>query len=120
MRCVQCRDLIDDYIRGFLDDNLNKKMANHIADCNDCAREFESLKSLISLLEREPEMAVSESKLSDFLPGVWQKIEGQKKISLRNLIFKLVPAMAIALILAFIITKPSVDNVFHKAGNLVE
>lgn len=120
MRCTQCQDLMDDYIRGFLDDNLNKKMANHMADCNDCTRELESLKSLILLLKREPEKAVFESKLADFLPGVWKKIEGQRKISLRNLIFKLVPALAVALILAFIIIKPSVDNIFYKAESLIE
>lgn len=120
MRCTQCQDLMDDYIRGSLTDSLNKKMADHIADCNYCTKEFESLKSLTSLLKQEPEMTVSEYELADFLPGVWQKIEGERKISLRNLIFKLVPALAVAMILAFIIIKPSVDITVYQAESLIE
>lgn len=120
MRCARCRDLMDDYIRGFLDDSMNEEMAEHINKCSECTKEFESLKSLISLLKQEPEIAVSRGELDNFLPEVWQKIEGERRISLKGLIFKLVPALAVATVLAFIFIKPSVDVANYRAENLVE
>ncbi|OQX91839.1 MAG: hypothetical protein B6D58_06085 [candidate division Zixibacteria bacterium 4484_95] len=120
MRCSRCRDLMDDYIRGFLDDNLNEEMAGHIAKCNDCVKEFESLKGLISFLKQEPKTAVSRGELDDFLPGVWQKIESERRFSLQGLVFKLVPALIVATVLAFIFIKPSIDVANYRVESIVE
>ncbi|MCD6161116.1 MAG: zf-HC2 domain-containing protein [candidate division Zixibacteria bacterium] len=109
MKCSKCRDLLDDYIRGWLDISRAKEIDNHLAVCRECAAEYESHKDLLSILESEPELVIESSELADFVPGIWQKIEKNRKIPLSGWLFKLVPSLATALLLSFFILKPPVD-----------
>ncbi len=120
MKCAKCRDLLDDYIRGWLDQQHAREMADHLAVCSDCAAGYESHKSLLSVLGAEPELVIEKAELADFVPGIWEKIEKENRIPLTGWLFKIVPALMIAGALSFFILKPPVDDIPDMVESLVE
>jgi len=120
MKCAKCKDLLDDYIRGWLDQQLADEMADHLAVCSDCAAGYESHKSLLSVLGAEPELVIEKAELADFIPGIWEKIEKEDRIPVTGWLFKLVPALMIAVALSFFILKPPVGDTPDMVESLVE
>jgi len=120
MKCTKCKDLLDDYIRGWLDQQLTGEITDHLAICDSCAADYESHKSLLSVLESEPVLVIEKEELVDFVPGVWQKIEKQKRIPVTGWLFKLVPSLMVAAMLSFFILKPPVYNTPGVVENLDE
>ena len=120
MKCTKCSDLLDDYIRGWLDQQLSGEMTDHLAVCSDCAAGYESYKSLFSVLGAEPELVIEKAELADFVPAVWQKIEKENRIPVTGWLFKLVPSLMIAGALSFFILKPPVGDIPDVVESLVE
>ena len=116
MNCSKYRNFMDDYMRGLLDQSLCAQIEDHLTVCSSCNAEYESHKSLLAFLEKEPASTIEKDKLADFLPGVWEKIGKQSPRNIKNLIWKLAPTLVTAVILAFLILKPPV-NVVPESGN---
>ena len=116
MRCSKCSDLLDDYIRGWLDISEVKEIDNHLSICSECAEEYKSHKDLLSILELEPELVIESNELTNFVPEIWQKIEKDKKIPLTEWLFRLIPTLAAALLLSLFILKPPSDIGFYWAS----
>jgi predicted anti-sigma-YlaC factor YlaD len=117
MKCSQCAKLLDDYVRGKLTGETASEISEHIANCESCAKEYEVNQNLILFLKKEPESAIRENELADFLPGVWGKIETGKKRE-RSWIFRWAPIFATAAILAVLVFRSvsNVDNVKPRIG----
>jgi len=110
MRCSDCREWLDDYARHLLSPAQAEKMAAHLAECPACTDDYESLKSLLVVLQAEPEQRIDQAELADFLPNVWEKIDNGVTKSYKGWLYKLVPSLAAAAILAFIIFKPAIQT----------
>ena len=106
MKCAQCLDILDDYFRGLLPEDIQISITKHLAACPDCQAEYGSLKALLELLEKEPSINVTSDELADFLPHVWAKIEKAKPK--RRWFGRLVPSMATAAILAMLVFRPAI------------
>ena len=116
MNCSKYRNFMDDYMRGLLDQSLCAQIEDHLTVCSSCNVEYESHKSLLEFLEKEPASTIEKDELADFLPGVWEKIGKQSPRNFKNLIWKFAPTLVTAVILAFLILKPPV-NVIPESGN---
>jgi hypothetical protein len=110
MKCTEFHDRLDDYIRGLLSPDMADQVSAHLDKCPACAEEYRSHKSLLTLLESEPEMRIDSNELADFLPGVWNKIENTRRKPSKGWLYKLVPALAAAALLAFIMLKPTIET----------
>jgi len=116
MKCARIRLMIDDHIKNNLSPSDAAAVDHHIRSCPECAAELASHEALLSLLHTEPDSQLSREDLADFLPGVWQKIESRRRASIRQRVFKFVPAVAAALIFSMIFLRPSLNVTDHQAG----
>ncbi len=108
MRCSECRDRLDDYARNKLSPDQAEKIAAHLTECATCTDEYESLKSLLTLLESEPEQQIDQAELADFLPDVWEKIESGKVSPWKGWLYKFATPIAAAILLALVVFKPAI------------
>ena len=116
MKCPAVRIMIDDFIRGKLSPADNAAVADHLKSCPDCAVELASHKALFEFLGSEPDPQISGDDLADFLPGVWQKIDSRRRFSIRKRLFKLVPAMAAAVLISVVFLRPLIDISNYQAA----
>ena len=110
MRCVEFKDLLDDYCRGHLDESQSGRMAEHLSLCEICAADYREHQELLSLLEHEPKLNIAPGTLDNFLPEVWASIEKQNKVRIRGWLYKLVPPLATAALLFFLMFRPSINT----------
>lgn len=110
MRCSEFRDYLDDFCRGLSKEEQTRLMQAHIESCELCAAEYRQHKSLLSLLGDEPEQVIEPAELTDFLPGVWEKIKARPGFSFKTWAVRLVPAAVITAFLAFMIFRPAIEN----------
>jgi hypothetical protein len=108
MKCKQCLDLLDEYARGQLAEELNGEMASHIAICDSCTIEYDAHQSLLALFESEPVPVIGQDELADFLPGVWSKME-KSKTKGRSWLYRGIPIFVTAAILAVLILRPTTN-----------
>lgn len=110
MKCSKFHDLLDDYCRGHLDEDQGREMDMHVISCQSCVGDYQEYQEFLSLLAKEPEMAIDPAELAGFVPDVWQKIENERKGIIRNWAFKLAPSLAAAALLAFLVFRPAIDT----------
>jgi hypothetical protein len=109
MICAECLEFLDDYIDGVLDEKARLEIENHLDACKECADEYQASIKLFAAFKDDPVANLSENELSDFLPGVWEKIDSGKKPN-QKWIFSWGPSLAAAAVLALLILKP-VSNI---------
>jgi hypothetical protein len=106
MNCSQCREYLDDYVRGLLSSENHDVVSQHLKSCDECFNESESSAALLAVLAKEPVLVVDPRELADFMPGIWSKIEPVRK-PYRYWIGRLVPIFATAAVLSVLVFKPS-------------
>ena len=106
MRCQEFNDYLDDYCRGSLGETQGREIDSHLTSCEQCTAAYLEHLQFLNLMAKEPEMVIDPAELADFLPGVWQKIDSRRKVSVRNWLFKLVPSLAAAALLAILVFQP--------------
>ena len=110
MRCQEFNDYLDDYCRGSLGETQGREMDSHLASCDKCTAAYLEHLQFLNLMAKEPEMVIDPAELADFLPDVWQKIDNRRTVSVRDWLFKLVPSLAAAAILAIVVFSPGIKN----------
>jgi hypothetical protein len=122
MNCLNCKEYLDDYIRGFLSKGDHDLVASHLVSCPNCDEEYESLSALFAVLEKEPEPVINPRDLADFMPGIWNKIEPVKGKARNYWISRLVPIFSAAAIMTMLIFRPNVSSlkVADQSGNYTQ
>jgi len=120
MRCSECHEWLDDYARNLLSPVQTEKIAVHLAECSTCADEYESLKSLLAVLDSEPRKPIDQAELANFLPEVWDKINSGKVSQWKGWLYKFAAPLAAAAILALVVFKPAIQPVSNLAVNVGE
>lgn len=109
MNCVQCRDYLDDYIRGFLTIEDSSQIKSHLEQCLACNEEYESLTALFGVLEKEPDLRVVPEELANFMPEIWSKLEATKKPRF-SWVGRLIPIVSTVAVLAVMVFRPSLQS----------
>lgn len=109
MNCQKCKEYLDDYIRDFLSPEDSTQLRMHLELCSVCNDEYESLKALLRVLDKEPALEVGSSELANFMPEIWNKIEMAQKPRL-SWLGRLIPIISTVAILAVMLFRPSLHS----------
>ena len=110
MKCVVFRENLDDFCRGMLNREMAENMKSHLASCQLCAALHDEHASLLSLLAKEPETVIDPAELADFLPGVWDKIEADRKVTFKGWLRKFAPVAAAVMLFTLMIFRPGIET----------
>lgn len=86
MNCTTCQELLVAYAEGLVDDDQKNAIENHLADCDVCRQEFESIQTLQNHLVTQGQ-AVGQDDLETAVLGAIvreqkQRFQGAQKASL--------------------------------------
>lgn len=111
MEHQKAKNLLSLYIDGRVDDNDRRELEDHLKSCRSCRAELESLRAVASALGRLPVEKMPDDA-ADRLRRRLGLSETEKRPLLPRLVFSpLLPAAAIALILAISVTVISLNQV---------
>jgi hypothetical protein len=122
MNCLNCKEYLDDYIRGFLPKEDHDLVASHLISCPNCSEEYESMGALFAVLDKEPKPVIDPSDLVNFMPEIWGKIEPVKAKGRNYWVSRLVPIFSAAAIMTMLIFRPNVSSlkVADQSGNYTQ
>lgn len=99
--CVQCRELLFDYVSGLTDDAESKAVAAHIESCPECRRELEFIESMLAAAAEIPEVPVPDEvreAVANRLSEAETEIKRERSRKIRRVVSAAAPvAAAVAL-----------------------
>ncbi|MDO5310717.1 MAG: zf-HC2 domain-containing protein [Clostridia bacterium] len=99
--CVQCRELLFDYVSGLTDDAESKAVAAHIESCPECRRELEFIESMLAAAAEIPEVPVPDEvreAVANRLSEAETEIKRERSRKIRRIVSAAAPvAAAVAL-----------------------
>ncbi len=109
MNCQRLKTILAEYLLDELSDKLKRSVENHLLTCSACQKELAELKKTLALFEPLPENKLTPEQQTRFLTEIHQKIRRQvqlrpKRYPARWLLPRLVPTLAIATILVWLVT----------------
>lgn len=125
MDCKKIQAKLLEYLTGELSEAQHRSIALHLKDCPQCQKEFEELKRTVNLFDQLPNIELSFEQQHQFLLEVRSKLRRQAQTKPYPfwriwLLPRLVPALAAASILIFLITqlKPSDSKSMKLASEI--
>ena len=109
--CDNCQKMLMDLIEGELTTLEKKDLLRHLDDCVSCGREYERLKRLYGLMDRDKIELPPKEFFESMKSIVKQTVTYPKKFSLKQIAKIMIPAFAVAAVLVLI---------FKPANNAVE
>lgn len=116
MECSRIKLILDEYIAGRLDPDLNREVSSHVKGCRKCMEELAALREINDMLQVEHEVYPS----SDFTALVMNGIEKERKdrkwfLAGKLPVINLGASLVLAGLLVMFVNTPVVNEVINKS-----